>query len=149
MTPRGRAYSSKLTEIVVTGAVSAYLAGVGLWLILTRQIPSPGLVRIMVARLRAPYTAPLDEIYPEQDHCYLSRLPPYLLSDKESASRLQVYEDGCPMGPGHAGHSDIRRLGRGRFSHWGDSLYFSTSDNSDPRCNGRRYHVSESVSSRD
>jgi hypothetical protein len=35
----------------------------------------------------------------------------------------------------------IRNLGRGFFSHWGKQLYFSTSDNSDPRINGRNYSL--------
>jgi hypothetical protein len=29
----------------------------------------------------------------------------------------------------------------GRFSHWGDGLHFSASDNSDPRTNGRSYTI--------
>jgi pectate lyase len=70
-------------------------------------------------------------------------LPPHLLSDRESASFMEVFEDGRPLGPGHAPHEDVRRLGQGRFSHWGDRLYFSTSDNSDPRTNGRHYTVKE------
>ena len=41
------------------------------------------------------------------------------------------------------GDADIRNLGAGRFSHWTDgateSLYFSASNNSDPRRNGRSY----------
>jgi hypothetical protein len=36
-------------------------------------------------------------------------------------------------------HQDIRDLGRGRYSHWYDSLYFATRDNSDPNRNGRKY----------
>jgi FkbM family methyltransferase len=50
-----------------------------------------------------------------------------------------VLEDGRVLGPGHALHEDIRLLGGGRFSHWESQLYFSTSDNSDPNTNGRRY----------
>ena len=35
-----------------------------------------------------------------------------------------------------------RKDGKGRYSHWGArSLWFSTSDNSDPRTNGREYKV--------
>lgn len=55
------------------------------------------------------------------------------------ASNLKVYEDGMPLGPSHAQHGDIREWGQGRYSHWGDSLYFSSSDNTDPRTNKRRY----------
>jgi len=54
-------------------------------------------------------------------------------------SRLRLYEDGKPLGPGHSNHDEIRHLGRGRYSHWGQHLMFSASDNTDPKTNGRRY----------
>jgi len=54
-------------------------------------------------------------------------------------SSLRLMEDGNPLGPVHASHARIRSNGNGAYSHWGSSLYFSTSDNSDPRTNGRRY----------
>jgi hypothetical protein len=54
-------------------------------------------------------------------------------------STLIIYENGVALGPGHSLHDNIRKIGRGRFSHWGETLYFSTSDNSDPNNNGRQY----------
>lgn len=60
-------------------------------------------------------------------------------TDAPHASNLKIYEDGVPLGPAHSQHVDIRNLGRGRYSHWGDTLYFSASDNSDPTINKRRY----------
>ncbi len=55
-------------------------------------------------------------------------------------SPVILYEDDKPLGPAHSNHSDISRLGLGRFSHWGTLGFFvSTSDNSDPRTNGRKY----------
>ena len=57
------------------------------------------------------------------------------------ASVLELFEDGRPLGPAHAAHDLIREDGAGAFSHWLDMLYFSTSDNSDPRVSGRRYTV--------
>lgn len=62
--------------------------------------------------------------------------------DSESSptsSTLKLYENGKELGPAHTSHKDIRLYGKGRFSHWGNSLYFSSSDNTDPRKNGRRY----------
>jgi hypothetical protein len=56
-------------------------------------------------------------------------------------SGLQLLENGAPIGPAHSSHEDIRRMGGGRFSHWGTGLLFSSSDNSDPRINGRAYSV--------
>src|SRR5436853_5305763 len=58
-------------------------------------------------------------------------------------SRLRLMEDGKPLGPAHASHDDIRSHGGGLFSHWGDDLYFSTSDNSDPRTSRSEEHTSE------
>jgi len=52
----------------------------------------------------------------------------------------RLYEDGQLLGPGDALHADIGTRGDGRFSLWTDGfLYFSSSDNSDPRTNGRQY----------
>ena len=68
-----------------------------------------------------------------------------LKQPRESALRL--FEDGRPLGPPHSSHDLIRRKGGGYFSHWHDQLYFSTSDGSDPRVNGRIYHI-ETVENR-
>lgn len=54
-------------------------------------------------------------------------------------SILKLYENGVELGAAHAVHDDIRKLGKGRFSHWGSTLIFSASDNTDPRSNGRTY----------
>jgi hypothetical protein len=77
----------------------------------------------------------------------LDRLPSRVVAAVEGddngrqASPLELREDGRPLGPAHAMHEDIRRLGAGRFSHWGSALIFSSSDNSDPRTNGRAYSL--------
>lgn len=58
-------------------------------------------------------------------------------------SRLLILENGAPLGPRASSHADIQAKGEGRYSHWSDEfstyLYFSTSDNSDPRHNRRTY----------
>src|SRR3954454_18100274 len=74
-------------------------------------------------------------------------LPPGFASpsdtnDAPAVSRLRLSEDGCPLGPAHATHVAIEREGRGRYSHWGGALWFSTSDGSDPNANGRASAVS-------
>ena len=56
-------------------------------------------------------------------------------------SLLSLVEDGVPLANGHALHDDIRSIGRGRFSHWNDSVLFATRDNTDPNRNGRRYEM--------
>jgi hypothetical protein len=59
---------------------------------------------------------------------------------------LKLLENGHPLGPGGTLHAGIAEQGKGRYSYWGNSLlhnelYFSASDNSDPRSNGRTYYV--------
>jgi len=56
-----------------------------------------------------------------------------------TVSKLRIYENGQELGPAHSVHADIRAQGDGRFSHWGNALYFSASDNSNPLTNGRSY----------
>jgi hypothetical protein len=78
----------------------------------------------------------------EKDHAFLYPIDvPH--SDAESVGRstLELFENGRPLGPAHALHDQIRELGRGRFSHWGRLVYFSSSDDSDPRTNGRKYEI--------
>jgi hypothetical protein len=128
---------------LVVIAVNAYLLAVGMWLIATRQIPAPGFLRIGLALMKRPYSGDVKSCVAESGQCFLATLPEGLLSDRDSASALRLFEDGRELGPAHASHSDIRQHGGGRYSHWGDQLYFSASDNSDPRTNGRRYSVRE------
>ncbi len=52
-----------------------------------------------------------------------------------------LLEDGVPLLPAHARHADIEALGGGRWSHWKGGVTFSSSDDSDPRKNGRRYRL--------
>jgi len=63
--------------------------------------------------------------------------------DHQKRSPVMVYEDGAPLGLAHALHADIAGRGGGRFSHWGDEILFSASDNTDPNRNGRRYAFCE------
>jgi hypothetical protein len=57
-----------------------------------------------------------------------------------------VFENGRELGPAHTLHATIRTSGAGRFSHWGSGtsqgLYFSASDNTNPKSNGRAYTYS-------
>jgi hypothetical protein len=62
--------------------------------------------------------------------------------DRVGRTRLLLYEDGKLLGPPHSAHVDIMEHGLGRWSHWGArSIQFSSSDNSDPRTNGRQYRI--------
>lgn len=62
-------------------------------------------------------------------------------SEKPENSTLLLFEDDIPLGPAHSIHDEIHSLGMGRFSHWYNYLYFSTSDGSDPNKNGRTYQI--------
>jgi hypothetical protein len=81
----------------------------------------------------------------ELGHCFVvSGLLTHTPGDCEAhpgRSVYRVFEDGVALGPAHALHAEIREQGRGRFSHWRNALYFSTSDNSDPNLNGRKYEL--------
>lgn len=61
-------------------------------------------------------------------------------SDHPTRSPFVIYEGDKPLGPAHSVHTDIEKLGHGRFSHWtGVGFIFSSSDGTDPRTNGRIY----------
>ncbi|NOZ19650.1 MAG: hypothetical protein GXP25_01035 [Planctomycetes bacterium] len=81
------------------------------------------------------------QVSPEQGHCYMVPLGAHYPGDGTEAapSKLHLFEDGKELGPAHVSHAEIRSKGQGRFSHYGDTLRFSASDNSDPRTNGRIY----------
>ena len=80
-----------------------------------------------------------------EGHCYAVMLP--ALSEcaddlaRPARSPLVLLEDGVPVGMAHSAHSAVRETGRGTYSHWGNALYFSASDNSDPRESGHSYSV--------
>lgn len=81
----------------------------------------------------------------EIGHSFVT-LAPFAPSDTmgaPTASRLRLFEDGVELGPAHAMHETVRTTGKGCFSHWGEGadvwLYMSSSDNTDPRYNGRLY----------
>src|SRR5262249_789683 len=54
-------------------------------------------------------------------------------------SSLRLFENSVELGPPHTVHDRLRERGGGTFSFWAGTLYFSTSDNTDPRVNGRDY----------
>jgi radical SAM protein with 4Fe4S-binding SPASM domain len=79
----------------------------------------------------------------ESGHCYLVEIPDsYVELAGESLKDAEFLENGVALALPKAAHDDIRRSGLGRYSVWGRSLYFSTSDNSDPSDNGRSYELS-------
>jgi hypothetical protein len=76
----------------------------------------------------------------EIGYAYQIALPRWSLQ-RLADQRSFITEDGTALGPGNSQHDTIRSIGRGAFSFWHGALYISTSDNSDPRTNGRTYEV--------
>jgi hypothetical protein len=80
----------------------------------------------------------------ERGRCWLIELPDMPAGEaigNPFPSPLQLFEDAKPLGPAHSCHDDIRNQGRGRYSHWRQTLYFAPSDESDPNTNGRVYSI--------
>jgi hypothetical protein len=100
---------------------------------------------LVPAELRYRGYARLTDIRPDSGHGWVATLPAHKgLSDSMShpnRSMLVVAEDERVLGPAHAMLDTVRGIGRGAYSHWGERLYFSSSDNSDPTRNGRVYAV--------
>ena len=72
--------------------------------------------------------------FPELKHLANTSLNP-------DFSPVFVFEDDRQLSFPHSIHEDIAQYGAGRFSHWGEEVIFSASDNSDRRSNGRTYRL--------
>jgi len=73
---------------------------------------------------------------------YLARTHRPELSSHKKPSTAVLLEDGTPLpGPATALYDETRKFGKGRYSFWFGDVYFSSSDNSNPRTNGRSYSV--------
>ena len=86
---------------------------------------------------------PLNEAQHASGHCWTIHLPQLAawsdMAENPTRSPLLILEDGVPLGPPHSIHAAIRSKGEGAFSHWGEMLYFSSSDQTNPTENHRRY----------
>lgn len=87
----------------------------------------------------------VDAIGHESGNCWLAHLPADVsigeVEGELNMSPLILFEDLRSLGPASAAHDVIRQQGCGAYSHWNRELYFSTSDNSNPLKNKRRYTV--------
>ena len=85
---------------------------------------------------------PLEPARVEQGLCWVCRAPaeagPGDVMDAPLRSSLRLFEDGQEIGPSHSRHDDIRTIGAGRFSHWGDRIYLSSATPG-TRADRRRY----------
>ncbi len=101
-----------------------------------------------IPRLEAPMEA--SQISAEEGHAFtfdpsLQTHWPYVVPSHPAfqlaPGDVQLIEDGRPLGSLEPAHDTIRQRGGGLFNFWQDTLWFSTSDNTDPRTNGRTYTV--------
>jgi 2-polyprenyl-3-methyl-5-hydroxy-6-metoxy-1,4-benzoquinol methylase len=115
------------------------------------EVRAPGLDTALDPKGWPSMTLQTASITQEGGSCFVCDLETIELQDDvdhPTASVIRLYEDGLQLGPPHASHDEIRRSGGGRYSHWMGRLYFSSSDGSDPRVNGRRYEVRAPVRTR-
>lgn len=91
------------------------------------------------------FVIPPSQVQSNGNNAFSILLPDYVDSgdtpEAPTKSLLALFEDGRLIGPAHQIHQLIMTHGRGAYSHWGRSLIFSSSDNSDPRVNSRNYSV--------
>jgi len=137
--------SGKVFRAISIVGVSGYLFSVLIYLLAKKRLESPIKLSSLVKSLfLKPYAGCLTIIEPYKEKAFRAPVSHDLISDKEDdMSMLVLYEDGYPLTQPKCAHIDIAEKGNGRYSHWGASIIFSTSDNSDPRTNGRVYSVRE------
>ncbi len=84
---------------------------------------------------------PLGEVRWDAGYRYLAANTHPELSSHEHPSQALLLENGQPLGPANELVEEVRDAGGGLFSIWNNTIYFSTSDNTDPLTNGRRYEL--------
>lgn len=90
------------------------------------------------------FTLNKSKIAHNEKYCYSIEIPAFFPAGDNvgrELSELVLYEDGTPLGKAHSSHDRIRQEGNGAYSHWENTLYFSSRDNSDPRKNNKTYSI--------
>lgn len=129
--------------LLVLASAAAYFAAAH-WLKVTYDPRGHEVIPEIAGRkmlLRPPFREFLDSAFAvvATDHLFGDLAD---TADDNFRSPIQLYENDKPLGPAHSVHADIGTTGRGRYSHWryNYSIFlFSSSDNTDPRKNGRNY----------
>ena len=119
---RAAVISGALTMVLSLASLGVHLIRIGRWQFAWHEIA-------------------ISQIVPEYGYAFQAPNDHPELSAHQRPSPAALLENGVPLGPSNAQHADIRSLGRGRFSIWNQYIYFSSSDLSDPRANGRRYTI--------
>ena len=76
---------------------------------------------------------PIEGIQKEEGQCHIAVFPLGIHGD------FELWEDDRRLGPGGTYHAEIRAEGEGRYHIGANSVYFSSSDRTDARRNGRVY----------
>lgn len=82
-------------------------------------------------------------VRPEQGFAWQAQVPQFTEWGNDvglNQSDLLLFEDETLLAK-DSSHFEIREGGGGRYVHWGDSIYFATTDLSNPLENGRRYRI--------
>jgi asparagine synthetase B (glutamine-hydrolysing) len=89
------------------------------------------------------YNIDLSNITHEINNCYFAKISINYQGLKYfNKSRFTILENDTPLIYPVTNHSLIRNEGNGMYCFWtSHSLLFSTSDNTDPRTNGRKYTI--------
>lgn len=119
--------------LLVLAALLGHGLSVGFW---TRQVALHGPYAQDAGLARyAPVDAPLWPLFEvESDDATAPKGADYALSDAQG-----------PLGPAHAPHDEIRRLGGGRYSFWNGQLLFSTRHGEDPSAAGQQFAFTGTV----
>ncbi len=87
-------------------------------------------------------TLQVKDAVPEQKNLYILPLGINWMSQADlGSSPAVVYENGIPLALPNSKPKGISNDGNGRYSVSGGYLYFASSDNTDPRFNGRTYEL--------
>ena len=87
-----------------------------------------------------PRTIALRDLRHADGHCYTFTIDEDLPDDANAASTIVLFEDGASLPRWHCRvGKTIVTEGRGTYGHIGRTIFFSTSDNSSPLTNGRKY----------
>src|SRR5262245_41893951 len=114
---------------------------------------------LAVISLPPSFETTITKATPESGYAWVASLPKtfpgtlrflYIISKGEidGDRSAKLTENGRPLGLGGVLHAGIPQRGPGRYSHWGSSLYFAASDNSNPNTNGRKYILRTTASAR-
>ncbi len=109
-----------------------------------------GTALLAVAVLRGAsieYRLAPNRIIPAPDGTYATPLPfpwPLVVAADDfptakAPGSTELFEDGRPLGNWRIAPVDIRSDVDGRITYWRAAVYFSSSDGSDPRANGKQY----------